>query len=710
MAIHYEAIARIALVTIDNPPVNALSFAVWTEIDAAVARANADPDVDAVVIRGAGTTFVAGADIKAFEALQTVEQSLERSAGVHALLRRLEDSPKPLIAAIHGYALGGGNELAMACHYRVATADARIGQPEVTLGLIPGAGGTQRLPRLCGTATALRMCTDGKPISVRQAFEEGAIDRIVDGDLTEAACAFARERVADGFARRTREQAAAIADVAAGVSVCEAARVALGAPREHNAAAHAAVDAIEAGVRLGFDAGAQRERELFAGCVTSTASKALRHLFFAERDAAKAPGITVDTPSRPIASAAVIGAGTMGVGIAMTYANAGIPVLLKEVDQDALDRGLNAIRTNYLSSVAKGRLTSDGLERMMRLITPTLSYDRFTTLDIVVEAVFEDMELKKATFAELGRVTNDTCVLATNTSTLDVDEFARASGRPHAVVGHHFFSPAHVMKLLEIVRGRETGADTIATSLRLAKRLGKIGVVVGNCFGFVANRLLAYYLRESHLLCEEGATVTQIDDAMMAFGLPVGPFGMQDIAGIDVGARIRQYLRSIGKTRADGPQSELPDRLFEMGRFGQKTGAGWYRYEPGSRTRIPDPLIDRLAQDAAARRAVVRRTIADDEIVARITTALANEGARVLEEGHASRASDIDVIYCSGFGFPRYRGGPMFYAETIGLATVLERVHDYRARFGDHWRPAPLLERLVAEGRSLYGISEVSAA
>ncbi|HZM60803.1 MAG TPA: 3-hydroxyacyl-CoA dehydrogenase NAD-binding domain-containing protein [Vicinamibacterales bacterium] len=710
MPIHYQPTDRIALITIDNPPVNALSPTVWAELDEAIARANADADVDAIVVRGGGTTFVAGADIKAFEALQTVEQSLARSTRVHALLRQLEDSPKPLVAAIHGHALGGGNELAMACHYRVATGDARIGQPEVTLGLIPGAGGTQRLPRLCGAATALRMCTDGKPISARQGLEAGVIDRIVEGDLTEAACAFARERAAAAMVRRTREQSEAIADVAAGIGVCQAARVALGVPRESNAAAHAAVDAIEAGLRDGFDAGSQRERELFAGCVTSTASKALRHLFFAERDATKAPGITADTPSRAIVSAAVVGAGTMGAGIAMTYANAGIPVFLKEVDQPALDRGIAAIRANYLSSVSKGRMTSDGLERTMRLITPTLSYDRFNTVDIVVEAVFEDMELKKNTFAELGRVTNDTCVLATNTSTLDVDEFARASGRPHVVIGHHFFSPANVMKLLEIVRGRDTSADTIATSLRLAKRLGKIGVVVGNCFGFVANRLLAYYLREAHLLCEEGASVTQIDNALMEFGLPVGPFGMQDIAGIDVGARIRQYLRSIGKTRADGPQSELPDRLFEMGRFGQKTGAGWYRYEAGSRTRIPDPLIEQLAAEAAARRGIARRSITDDEIIARITTALANEGARVLEEGHATRAGDIDVIYCSGFGFPRDRGGPMFYAETIGLATVLARVNDYRERFGDYWRPAPLLERLVAEGRSLYSSSEVSAA
>jgi 3-hydroxyacyl-CoA dehydrogenase len=375
---------------------------------------------------------------------------------------------------------------------------------------------------------------------------------------------------------------------------------------------------------------------------------------------------------------------------------------LKEVDQAALDRGLATIRRNYESSVAKGKMTAAALEKTMGLITPTTSYDGFDGVDIVVEAVFEDMALKKATFADLARVARADAILASNTSTLDIDELAQASGRPAQVVGHHFFSPANVMKLLEIVRGRETRRDVIATSLTLARRLGKVGVVVGNCFGFVANRMLAYYMREAYLLLEEGASVPQIDNALTTFGLPVGPFGMQDIAGIDVGARIRQYLKSTGKTRAEGPQSEVPDRLYEMGRYGQKTQAGWYRYEAGSRKGIPDPLVESLAAEAAARRGVTRRPIADDEIIARITTALANEGARVLEDGFAIRASDIDVIYCNGFGFPRHRGGPMFYADTVGLATVLARVRAYRQQFGDYWQPAPLLERLVAEGRGFH--------
>jgi 3-hydroxyacyl-CoA dehydrogenase len=444
--------------------------------------------------------------------------------------------------------------------------------------------------------------------------------------------------------------------------------------------------------------------------VVSAESKALRHVFFAERDAAKIPDAPAGTEARVIARAAVVGAGTMGGGIAMTYANAGIPVLLKEVDQAAIDRGLATIRRNYESSVSKGKMTPEALERTMGLITPTTSYDGFDNVDIVVEAVFENMDLKKATFVELGRVTRPDCILASNSSTLDISEFARASGRPANVLGHHFFSPANIMKLLEIVRAPGTSHATLATSLKLAKRLGKVGVVVGNCFGFVANRMLAYYMREAYLLLEEGASVPEIDQALTDFGMPVGPFGMQDIAGIDVGARIRQYLKSIGMTRAEGPQSEIPDRLFEMGRYGQKTGAGWYRYEAGNRTRIPDPLIETLAEEAATKRGIRRQPISSDQILARIMTALANEGARVLEEGYASRAGDIDVIYCYGFGFPRHRGGPMFYADTVGLPTMLARVQEYRSKFGDYWRPAPLVERLVAEGRGFYQPAEPQVA
>ena len=705
--VRYHITDRVAVVTIDNPPVNALAPAVWEGIGAAVERAAADSAADAIVVVGAGTTFIAGADIKVFDTLKTRDDSMARSGGTHAMLRRMEDAGKPLVAAIHGNALGGGMEVAMACHFRVATKDAKVGQPEVLLGIIPGAGGTQRFPRLAGVEAALQVCTDGKPIAAAKAKAAGLVDELVDGDLLAGAIRFAKDKAAKHEVRKARDLP--IGDEARGLQACASMRESLKKTAKGMRAPYAVVDAIEAGLRQGFDAGSIRERELFGDCVVSTESKALRHLFFAEREVAKIPDIPRDTPVTDIKRAAVVGAGTMGGGIAMTYANAGIPVLLKEVDRAALDRGLATIRANYDVTMSKGKMTPEQVERTMALITPTTSYEGFDQVDIVVEAVFENMDLKKSTFAELGRVTRPDCILASNSSTLDIDAFAQASGRPAQVLGHHFFSPANVMKLLEIVRGRETRKDVVASSLKLAKKLGKVGVVVGNCFGFVANRMLAYYMREAYLLLEEGASVPQVDKVLTDFGLPVGPFGMQDIAGIDVGARIRLYLKSIGKTRAEGPQSAIPDRLFEMGRYGQKTGAGWYRYDaPGSRVRTPDPLIEQLANEEAAKRGLTRRPIADTEIVARITTALANEGARVLEDGFALRAGDIDIVYVYGFGFPRYRGGPMFYADTIGLPTVLARVNEYRARFGDYWQPAPLLEKLVAEGRGFYGAAEVS--
>ncbi len=702
MLVRYEVRDRIAIVTVDNPPVNALSPGVPEGISDAVARANTDGTVDAIVLIGAGTTFIAGADINVFKTIKTREQSHERSQAIHKRLKELEDVAKPLVAAIDGHALGGGLEFAMACHYRVAAARAKVGQPEVTLGIIPGAGGTQRLPRLCLVRTALELCTEGKFISASRAQAEGIVDEIVPGDLLERAMTFALARAKAGDRRKTRDAEPKMASRDDGLMACQMARAALSKTARGARAPLRCVDAIEAAITMDFDTGSARERDLFADCVLSSESRAMVHLFFAEREAARIPDVPKDTPARDITRAAVVGAGTMGGGIAMSYANAGIPVLLKEVDQATLDRGLATIRRNYESTVAKGRMTPEALERTMALITPTTTYDGFDRVDIVVEAVFENMELKKTTFGELAGVTRPDAVLASNTSTLDIDEFANASRRPSHVIGHHFFSPANVMKLMEIVRARETSAEVIATSLKLARKLNKVGVVVGNCFGFVANRMLAYYMREAYLLLEEGATVPQIDKALTDFGMPVGPYGMQDIAGIDVGARIRQYLKSVGQTRAEGPQSAVPDRLYEMGRYGQKTNAGWYRYEPGSRTRIPDPLVDEIAAAEAARRGITRHPIADDEIIARIMTALANEGACVLEDGYAIRASDIDVIYCHGFGFPRHRGGPMFYADTIGLATVLERVKSYRERFGTYWQPAPLLERLVAEGRGFH--------
>jgi 3-hydroxyacyl-CoA dehydrogenase len=701
--VRYEVRDRVAVLTVDNPPVNALSAGVPEAIGDAVERACHDSTADAIVLIGAGPTFIAGADINIFKQLKTREQSIERSQAAHARLKKLEDAGKPLVAAIHGHALGGGLEFAMACHYRVAVTTANVGQPEVHLGIIPGAGGTQRLPRLCGPTAALEMCTGGKPVGATRAAQAGIVDAVIDGDLLEGAIAFARARAAAKERRRTRDLQDKIGDRAAGLAACQAMRATLHKTARGARAPFAAVDAIEACLTMDFDSGSRREIELFADCVLSVESKAMRHVFFAEREAGRIPGVPKNTPTRAIARAAIVGAGTMGGGIAMAYANAGIPVLLKDVDQAALDRGMSVIRKNYASTSAKGRMTPEAMERTLALITPATSYDGFGDVDIVVEAVFENMDLKKSTFAELTAVTRPDAILASNTSTLDIDELAAASGRLTHVVGHHFFSPANVMKLLEIVRGRATSTEVIATSVKLAKQLNKVGVVVGNCFGFVANRMLANYMREAYLLLEEGASVSQIDNALTDFGYPVGPFGMQDIAGIDVGWRIRQHLKSVGKTRAEGPQSAVPDRLYALGRYGQKTGAGWYRYESGSRTRIPDPLVDELAAEAAAQRGVPRRVVPDEEIIARIMTALANEGARVLEEGYATRASDIDVVYVHGFGFPRHRGGPMFYADTVGLANVLARVNGYRQQFGDYWRLSPLLEKLAMDGRGFYG-------
>ena len=497
--VRYEVRQRVAIITVDNPPVNALSPGVPEGITDAVARASADSGADAMVLIGAGQTFIAGADINVFKTLKTREQSLERSEAVHTRLKAIEDASKPLVAAIHGHALGGGLEFAMACHYRVAVPSARVGQPEVTLGIIPGAGGTQRLPRLCGVKTALELCTEGKPIAASRALAEGIIDQIVDGDLLEGAIAFALARAKSGERSKVRDRQDKLGDRASGLAACEAARATLAKTARGARAPFAAVDAIEACVTKDFEAGSARERELFADCVLSTESRALVHMFFAEREVSKIPDIPKDTPTHDIKRAAVIGAGTMGGGIAMSYANVGIPVLLKDVDQAGLDRGMATIRKNYESTVSKGKLSPEAMAKTLALITPTTTYDGFDDVDIVVEAVFENMDLKKATFAELARVTKPTCVLASNTSTLDIDEFAQSSGRPAQVIGHHFFSPANVMKLLEIVRGRETSKEIVATSLKLGRRLNKVGVVVGNCFGFVANRMLAYYMREAYL-------------------------------------------------------------------------------------------------------------------------------------------------------------------------------------------------------------------
>ena len=634
-----------------------------------------------------------------FASIRTREASIERSRGVHARLRRIEDCPKPLVAAIHGTALGGGLEIAMACHYRIAIPSARVGQPEVLLGIIPGAGGTQRLPRLAGVPTALELCTQGNHIEADRALRDGILDRIVDGELLPEAVAFARELVG---IRKTREMEEKIRDRDAGLAACAATRLSLKRIARGARGPYASLEAVEASITRGFDAGSEREIELFANCLVSQESRNMVRLFFAEREVAKVPGIPRDTPVSEIRLAAVVGAGTMGGGIAMSYANAGIPVLLKEQNQEPLDRGIATIRRNYEISVSKGRISRERYEQAMALIRPTLSWDGFDEVDIAVEAVFEDFELKRTIFAELGVSPGP------NASSPQTRLRSISTHSPTPVdVRNASWDITSSAPPTSCAFWRSSGAEStsneaIATSLKLARRLHKVGVVVGNGFGFVANRMLAYYMREALLLLEEGAGVPQIDQALIDFGMPVGPFAMQDIAGIDVGWRIRQFLKQQGRTRAEGPQSPIPDWLHEMGRYGQKTACGWYRYDRGTRTGTPDPLIEDLAHKAATARGIERRAISNDEIISRIMTAVANEGANVLDEEMAIRPGDIDVIYVHGFGFPRHRGGPMAWADDVGLREILARVHRYRERFGDYWKPSPLLERLAVSGRGFY--------
>jgi 3-hydroxyacyl-CoA dehydrogenase len=687
----------VGVLTVNNPPVNALSPGVPEGIVAGVEAFQKDATVRAIVLIGGGRTFIAGADIKEFGKITSGKN--RDDIGLQTLLLTLEDCSKPVVAAIHGTALGGGLETAMACHYRVGVASAQVGQPEVKLGLIPGAGGTQRLPRLAGVAKAAEMCASGEPIKAADAFQAGILDRIVDGDLLQGAITFARE-VADhgGPPRKTRDQTGKLGDRAAALQALQTVRDAVRKRSRGLIAPGKAIDAIEAAVTLPFADGIRREAELFRECLFSDQSKGLIHVFFGERAVAKVPGLPRDVTPLPIRRAAVVGAGTMGGGITMAYANAGIPVLLKEIDQPALDRGLATIKKNYAGSVQKGRLSQQQMDQRLALIQPTLTFDGFQDVDIVVEAVFEGMELKKQVFAELDRVTRPDAVLASNTSTLDIDAIASATSRPQQVIGHHFFSPANIMRLLEIVRGKQSSPAVIATSMGLAKTLGKVGVLVGNCRGFVGNRMFHSYQREAQFLLEEGATVEQVDTALTDFGLAMGPLAVGDLAGLDVGWRIRKEYRHLVPTGQRVPL--VADRLCEKGRYGQKTGAGWYRYPEGSRAPVADPEVQRLIEESARGAGIPRRTIAPEEIVARTVYALVNEGARILEEGIALRAVDIDIVYVHGYGFPAYRGGPMWYADTVVLKQVYDCVCRFEQQHGELWRPAPLLQRLAESGRT----------
>jgi len=684
----------IAIVTINNPPVNALSPGVPEGISEAIEQISKDDSVKAAVVIGGGRTFVAGADIKEFEKLRSGTKP--RGEGMLPLLLQIEDCRKPIVMAIHGTAFGGGLELAMAGHYRVAAPEAQIGQPEVKLGIIPGAGGTQRLPRLAGVAKAVEMCAGGNPVKADEAFSCGIIDRIIEGDLLAGATRFARE-IADRPTPKTRERGVRLGTPEQNSAAFAAARESARKKQRGMTAPLAAIDAVEAATKLPFEEGCREERRLFAECLNSDQSKALIHVFFGEREVAKIPDVPKETAQIPVKSAAVVGAGTMGGGIAMVFANAGIPVLLKEADQAALDQGLSKIRKNYATSVERGRFTQEFVDERLKLIQPTLSYDGFERVDMVIEAVFEGMALKKEVFDQLDRVCKAGAILASNTSTLDIDEIASTTSRPEFVIGTHFFSPANVMRLLEIVRGKKSSKEVIATTMQLAKKLGKIGVLVGNCRGFVGNRMFHPYVRESVFLVEEGATVEEVDKALYDFGMAMGPLAVGDLAGLDVGWRIRKEYRHLEKPGIR--QAMAGDRLCELGRYGQKTGAGWYKYDE-KRRAIPDPEVTNLVRGWAAEAGIPQRQVSTGEILDRCIYALVNEGARILEEGYALRAVDIDIIYLNGYGFPSYRGGPMWFADTVGLEKVYDRVCEFRRQHGPLWEPAPLLAQLAKQGRS----------
>lgn len=687
----YDVRDGVAVIAVDNPPVNALSPGVPEGLRSALDGAETDAEVRAIVVMGAGRTFIAGADIAVLEEMAWGVRPV-RSV-LDELLYQIEDSAKPLVMAIHGSALGGGLELAMAGHYRVAAPGAQLGQPEVSLGIIPGAGGTQRLPRLVGIERAIEMCVSGKPVNSTEALSAGLIDRVIEGDLASGAVEFARHA---GSARKTRERGGRLGSPEENAGLYEAGRRLAAKVRTHQQAPVRAVEAVEAAAIFPFAEGCRREREIFIECLAGDQAKSLIHAFLAERAAPKIPGIPTDV-TLPVQSVGIIGAGTMGAGIAMACANAGIGVAIQDCRDAALSGALARVRRNYEISVERGRLTAQQAEDRMALIRPLRDLKDLQEVEIIIEAVFENMALKKAIFRDIDGVARPGSILATNTSTLNVDEMASVTGRPESVVGLHFFSPANVMRLLEIVRGKETSGAVISAAMSFARQLKKVGVLAGNCRGFIGNRMFFPYLHEAQFLVEEGATPQQVDAALTGFGMAMGIFAVEDLAGIDVGWRARQESEHLRDPGARIPL--VHDQLYRLGRYGQKSGRGWYLYGD-DRKPIRDPEVEALIERTAREAGIARREISNQEIVERLIYALVNEGARLLEDGFALRASDIDVVYLNGYGFPPWRGGPMFYAGLVGLRTVLERITHFERQHGSRWAPASLLVHLANEGHT----------
>ena len=686
---------RIGILTINNPPVNALAAAVRDGIKAGVEAFAQDPNVDAIVLIGGGRTFIAGADIREFG-------KPPAGANLNDVIATMENSPKLIVAALHGTPLGGGLETALGAHYRVSLPTTRLGLPEVHLGLLPGAGGTQRLPRLTGAKYALDAILSGRHIPAAEAKSKGIVDAIVEGDLLKGAIAHAEMLLAQNAPRRrvrdltaTLESPDLFAETEKSI-----ARKARGFKAPWNI-----IKCVQAAVELPFDEGMKRERELFVELLTSSESAAQRYYFFAEREAAKVKDVPADTPQREIKTGGIIGAGTMGGGIAMNFANAGVPVTLLETSQEALDRGLKTIRTNYENTAKRGGMKAEDVDKRMALITPTLDYNALKDADLVIEAVFETMEVKEAVFKKLDEVAKPGAILATNTSGLDVNQIASYTQRPGDVIGMHFFSPANVMKLLENVRGKATEKDVIATVMSFSKKIGKIPVLVGVCEGFVGNRMLRMRGVQSAYMMEEGALPQQIDKVIYDYGFPMGPFAMSDLAGNDVGWRIRQGKKEKEK-RNVRYTGYVADAICELGRFGQKTGAGYYKYNLPDRTPIPDPEVEKIIEETSKKLGITRRAISDQEILERALYPMVNEGAKILEEGMAQRALDIDVIWVNGYGWPVYRGGPMWWADNVvGLKTIHDALLKYRDASGDpFWEPAPLLKKLVQEGKKFSSV------